>query len=98
MRITTISEELRAKVPAHTIGAIDRYVKNRIPTGGFLRAVLENDLREAMGRADSINRESLFDIVSYIYNECPAACWGSVENVEAWLNPDARTVADAASK
>jgi len=79
---------LRSNVPRHTLGGIDRYVNERIEPGGFLRAVLENDLREAFGRADLINREALFDIVAYIYNECPAVCWGSREKVQAWLNPD----------
>jgi hypothetical protein len=65
---------LRERVPAHTIGGIDRYVEKHI-----------NDLREALGRADSTNREALFDIVSYIYNECPFQCWGSPEKVGLWL-------------
>lgn len=66
--------------------ALVRYVNHKIPTGGFLLAVLKNDLKEACGRADMTNRYRLFEIVSYCYNEIPNDCWGSPEKVEIWLN------------
>jgi len=72
-------------IPENTKYSIDLYVSDKIPTGGFLRAVLTNDLFGAMGRADLENRHSLWEICDYIYNEIPADCWGSVEKVEAWL-------------
>jgi len=65
--------------------SLARYVKHRIPTGGFLQAVLENNLKEACGRADDQNQATLFHIVSYIYNELPFNCWGSPERVRQWL-------------
>ena len=65
--------------------SLKRYVENKIPTGGFLRAVLANDLFEAVGRADAVNRHILFDICSYIYNDIPSSCWGSYEKVDKWL-------------
>lgn len=68
-----------------TKAAIDRYVDGRIPTGSFLRAVLENNLMEAMGRADIGNRHSLFEICEYIYNNIPLICHGSPERVKNWL-------------
>jgi hypothetical protein len=80
-----IDKELRDRVPSHTIGGLDRYVEHHIEPGSFLRCVLENDLRGAMGHADSINRFALFDIVAYVYNCCPYDCWGSREAVEKWL-------------
>jgi len=64
---------------------LDLYVNNRIPTGSFLQACLENNLAEAFGRADEFNRENLFEIVQYIYNDMPSCCWGSREIVKAWL-------------
>ena len=69
----------------HIIPSIERYVSRRIPTGGFLEAVLSNDLKEACARADNQNRQLLFEIVGYIYNEVPAQCWGSPEKVNLWL-------------
>ena len=64
---------------------IDRYVKDHCPPGSFLRAVLENDLKESFGRADEDNIRDMFEIVSYCYNEIPIACWGSPEKVKQWL-------------
>lgn len=72
-------------IPNRTIDALDRYVEQRIPTGGFLQAVLENDLVAAVSRADDQNRQALADIVQYIYNNLPLACWGSPESVKTWL-------------
>lgn len=68
-----------------TLDAIDRYVKDGIPTGSFLEAVLCNDLMESFGRADMGNREALFKICDYIYNETPSGCHGSPEQVQEWL-------------
>ena len=67
------------------LDSLDRYVTHGIPTGGFLEAVLCNDLMESFGRADSDNRFALFDICRYVYNELPGGCHGSPERVRAWL-------------
>lgn len=71
--------------PKYTRAALDSYVKDKIPTGGFLYAVLTNNLFEAIGRADENNRKALFEICNYIYNEMPSDCWGNKENVDEWL-------------
>lgn len=65
--------------------ALDRYAQDGIETGGFLRAVLENNLYKAFSRADYQNRTDLFNIVCYVYNELPMNCWGSPEKVDKWL-------------
>lgn len=66
------------------IEAIDRWAATGTPTGSFVQAVLENNLCEAVGRADNDNLEALPAIVGYVYNEVPSQCWGSPEKVEAW--------------
>ena len=71
-----------------TKDALDRYVQDHIPTGGFLRAVLANDLMQALGRADCENRRDIYEICSYIYNEIPSSCHGSYEKVDAWLTKE----------
>jgi hypothetical protein len=76
---------LRSQVPAHTLGALDRYVERGLAPGGFLMAVLENKLFEAVARADNINKHALPAIVEYIYNYLPAGSWGSETLVEAFL-------------
>ena len=67
------------------IDSLDRYVNHGIKPGGFLEAVLANDLMESFGRADMGNRLSLFDICSYVYNELPAGCHGSYKEVDSWI-------------
>lgn len=62
------------------------YWHRRIPTGGFLEAVLANDLREAVGRADSVNIRCIPGIVRFITQQLPAESWGSRKAVEAWLH------------
>ena len=72
-----IPDELRA--------SLDRYVQKRIPPGGFLIAVLENDLMETIGRADHHNIHFLKEICQYVHWELPSPCHGSPERVAAWL-------------
>ncbi len=73
-------------IPELTRDGLDNYVQHRIPPGGFLRAVLENNLREAFARADKHNRVAMFDIVCYCHWEIPGDCGGSPERVKAWLS------------
>ena len=73
------------KAPNNLGGTLKRYIENKNPMSGFMTAVASNDLREAFGRADHINRECLYDIVSWFYNEAPSNCWGSYEAVTNWL-------------
>ncbi len=72
-------------IPQHTREALDRYVNDKIPIGGFLLAVLSNDLFGAIGQADRENRAALADICEYIYNELPGNCWGSKDIVWKWV-------------
>lgn len=63
--------------------AIDAYVHEHKPIGGFLTALLANDLREAAAHADAQNSELLATYGMYL-GELPRACHGSYEAVEAW--------------
>jgi hypothetical protein len=65
--------------------SLDRYINHGIPCGSFLTACLENNLREAFGRADCNNSANLKNIVGYLYNEIPTNAWGSPEKVKEWL-------------
>jgi len=75
------------KIKPEIIASIRRYADQHCPTGDFLRAVLENDLKEAVGRADDYNIRVIPEIVRYCYNEIPCNCWGSPERVKTWLGP-----------
>lgn len=70
----------------HLREGIIRYVEDRVQTGGFLEAVLCNDLREAVGRADTTSFQYLKELVSWVYWNIPSACWGSPAKVRAWLD------------
>ena len=67
------------------IETLERYVVHRIPTGGFLHAVLTNNLMEAMHRADPENKAALAEICEFVYWELPSICWGSKKIVDDWL-------------
>ena len=73
------------KAPVLVLAAIHDYVELRREPGGFAMALLENDLRGAMGRADPMSIRGLFDLVQYCHWEIPGVCWGSPEKVQAWL-------------
>lgn len=71
-------------VPERIKEAIDRHVEFGTPTGGFVQACLENDLKEAFGRADVECRAAMFHIVGYLYSEIPSSAWGTEKMVCDW--------------
>ena len=69
----------------HLEDSLDRYLNHGIMPGGFLTAVLENNLTETFARADSINSVLVRDIVQFMYNRLPIGAWGSAERVTEWV-------------
>lgn len=78
---------MQNQIPPRTLEAIRAYVEERVPPGGFLYSVLCNNLLRAVITADEENRKALAEIVRELYGNAPSGCWGSPENVRAWLNP-----------
>lgn len=72
------------KLPAHGRDGFQNYFEHGI-LGDFTQAILENNLMEALGRADDINTYLLRDYVVWLYSEAPAPSWGSKEKVAAWV-------------
>lgn len=66
------------------IESLERYINHGIAPGGFLTAVLENNLERAVSRADLYNQKTLVDIVRLIYNHAPRGCWGYEGVVAEW--------------
>ena len=58
-------------IPVHLRGSIERYVENRIQPGGFMTAVLKNDLYNATCRADPESLKALPLIVRWFANNRP---------------------------
>jgi len=73
-------------VPSHLLDGLVMYGKKYVPTGGFLRAVLNNDLMDASVRADPESRKSIGMLALFIHYEMPVNCHGSPEKVMAWLD------------
>ena len=72
-------------IPVHTQRIISDYVEHRYHPGGFIEAVLSNDLFGAVARADKDNLAALPEIVKFIYNQTPSNCWGSKAIVWQYL-------------
>lgn len=75
---------MTATIPERMMPGIRLYINKGIVPGSFLKAVICNDLREAVGCADDENLENLPAFVMYFYNEAPGSCWGSKEKMYAW--------------
>lgn len=73
-------------IPEHMRGAMKRYLEDGIPPGSFLQAVLCNDLKGAVSRADQINIQYLKEWAQFMMWELPAACQGSEERYRNWIN------------
>lgn len=52
--------------------------------GSFLTAVLENNLKEAVARADEESLDALPHIVAWLYDRAPNVAWGSPKHVHDW--------------
>jgi len=74
------------KVSQGVINSLMLYLEQGIPTGGFLRAVLENNLMLASALADDYNHLTLSNIALFIYYYFPLDSYGSVKKVDKWLN------------
>ncbi|KKK91455.1 hypothetical protein LCGC14_2712810 [marine sediment metagenome] len=72
-------------IPDYTLDGLQRYIQWGIPTGSFLQAVLSNDLFEAFATADITNRDAMFGIVGWIYNNAPSKCHGNAEAYKKWI-------------
>lgn len=68
-------------IPDYTMESLREYLLEGTPVGGFLQAVLENDLFQAVGRADSENLRAFGRIVALIYNVFPMPA----RDYEEWL-------------
>lgn len=73
-------------IPNYMHGGLKRYIEMGIEPGGFLMAVLENDLKTAVGQAYHINMTKLPDYARFLYNYAPSTCWGSEAKVAAWID------------
>jgi len=73
-------------ISLETFEALKNYAVNHRAPGGFLTAILSNDLMEAVLMANLDDRFSIPQICEYIFHHCPGNCWGTPEAVEKWIS------------
>ena len=78
-----ITKGLETGVPEHTVKALANWVFDGVPTGNFLRAVMDNNLFEACLRADGVNILALKQIVEFIVHYMPCKSHG-LTGFEKW--------------
>jgi len=76
---------IECDVPVTLHDGLIEYLAARRPVGEFLTAVLKNDLRNAVVRADARSSLALRQIVLFLHNYAGADAWGSPAVVAAWL-------------
>jgi hypothetical protein len=92
LKTPTLSDSRKySNAPVHILDSISHYVEHGIEPGGFVKAVLSNDLVATFQIADAKSLRGLPDILRYIYWEIPLACWGSEAKVEAWMGNKNKT-------
>lgn len=73
------------EIPYYMRPGLINYIERGEEPGGFLGAVMENDLGGAVARADGINIDLLPAYVLFLYNQAPSGCHGSTEKVKEWM-------------
>lgn len=71
-------------LPHYMKEGLRRHVEDGSPVGHFLTALLSNDLKEAIFRADDTNRAAIVTWAYWLRNECPQDAQGSPEAVKKW--------------
>jgi len=77
---------MRDDIPEHTKESLINYFDRCWEPGGFLMAVLRNDLYGAAAKADYVNRAELSNIAMWIINNAPYGSYGDHETIKDWLN------------
>lgn len=74
-----------ARIPENMRDSMIAYVEEYREPGGFLSAVIRNDLLNAVCRADNRNLSLIKEYTQWFYNVAPMGCFGSPEKMKAWL-------------
>lgn len=75
-------------VPEHTAESLRLFIEEGAHPGGFLEAVLSNDLAKSVRLAVDENRPKLADIVTFLLRHVPSEAWGSPDKFQAWIDRD----------
>ena len=61
-------------IPDRTLATLINWARQGIRPGGFLTAVLTNDLQGAVARADLENQRALVQIAKFVHHKLPSRC------------------------
>ena len=73
-------------IPNHMHRALRGYCENHRQVGGFLQAVLSNDLCTAATKADNLNKSALANYVTWLREYAPEGSFGSAEAYKEWIS------------
>lgn len=87
MKNTLWLEWDRYEVSEQIKQGLENYLFYGIEPGGFLTAVICNDLSNAVRRGDFHNRkdQSLHSLISFMDHKLPSGCWGSRQAYKEWM-------------
>lgn len=71
-------------LPPHLRDGVERWVEQGITPGSFLRAVIRNDLYQAVLRADEVSLEALPNIMRWFIAHAPEGSYGSDKVFSQW--------------
>jgi len=74
-------------LPKHMAQSMIDYFQIGWHPGGFLSAVLANDLVGAFAHADATNKPRIGDFINWLYWHAPGRPfgWGSYEAIDKWV-------------
>lgn len=70
-------------IPGNLHAGIANYIDRGVEPGDFLRAVIQNNLKDSIQYCSS-DFEVIKDLVCFLYNEFPSLAWGSKERYDSW--------------
>lgn len=71
-------------IPDYMQNSLVEYIMTGRPVGHFLSAVLENQLKEAVNRADDLNQSKLVNYMKFLWNHAPNGCYGYEGVMKYW--------------
>lgn len=84
-------------LPEYMWQGVEDYLMRGWEPGGFLTAVITNDLKGAFSRADMTNEHLIKEWVQFMYWHMPAISQGDRESMEFWMNKVAEENVDRAA-
>lgn len=72
-------------IPEVVLYSFISYYIHKHALGSFCMACLENNLTEVFIKGDENSLKGLKEIVTFLYWDFPAYCWGSKEKVDKFL-------------